>query len=261
MNVAMSKTEETDARRYLFDLTFDGEIGLNGKKKEAEPTFSKEELEEVKNTAYNKGVFDGKKEVTDKQNKHIESLLENINEKIIETTNKNTDFWKHQIKQMQRIALTIAKKILPAYAKKHGLHEIETVINKVMNEMGSEPRLVFRIPKIQFDAAKTIIDKIAKESAYEGKLIILEDNELEISECRIEWADGGIERDLKKLWEDIDKVMAETQTLDNENRSEEEKEEIEIEIETKDDDKTSDESIKENETVNTTDNLPSGDEK
>lgn len=215
MNTDMNKPDQKDARRYLFDLAFDGNAGDDSEKKESDLTFSKDELEEVKRTAYIEGIAAGKKEASSEEDARLETLLKNIDCQVSQTTHESTAFWGHQLGQMQKIALMIAKKVMPAYTQKYGLSEIETVVTKVMTEMGQEPRLVFRVPESQFDEAKKRIDATAAQAAYAGKLVILGDPELEISECRVEWADGGIERDLKKLWEDIDKVMAEVQTLDD----------------------------------------------
>ncbi len=55
------------------------------------------------------------------------------------------------------------------------------------------------------------------EKAYEGKVVILGDADLGPSDCRIEWADGGIERDVRALWEEIDHVLAEVQTIEHPN--------------------------------------------
>lgn len=213
MNTDTTKPDLESKRRYLFDLSFDDEVGGPGGR-EAKPTFSQEDMEKERQTAYQNGFAAGAQEAKAAQDANMEILLKNIDCQVAQVSSESTDFWGHQLSQLQRIALMITKKILPAYTEKNGLDEIEAVVTKVMTEMSQEPRLVFRVPESQFDDAKKQIDTIAAQAAYAGTLVILGDKELGISECRIEWADGGIERDLKKLWSDIDTVMAEVQSLD-----------------------------------------------
>lgn len=210
----MSNDDQTDARKYLFDLSFDSDVGTGGKKKEPEPTFSKDDLEAAKAAAHQEGFNAGKAEANREQDARIEFLLNNIDTKVLQAMRESGSFWESQVHLLQKTVLVIAQKIMPSYVKKHGLDEIKAIVTKVMAEMSQEPRLVFRVSEEQFDEAKKRIDEVAKDAAYDGKLIVLGDKDLTESECRIEWTDGGIERDLKSLWEHIEQVMGEVQTID-----------------------------------------------
>src|SRR3546814_7302027 len=45
-------------------------------------------------------------------------------------------------------------------------------------------------------------------SGFEGKLVFLADERLKTGDLRVEWADGGAERNQKALWQEIDAVIA-----------------------------------------------------
>lgn len=203
------------AKKYLFDLTFDSpESRATSERDKPKPTFTEEQLEAAKKEAYAEGAAAGKKAALEDQQQHMNALLTQINKHLAVVIQQSLDEWQRQLAQMQQIALVIARKIMPRYVERNGLDEIEAIITKVVTEMSREPRLVFRVCEAQFDDAKARINAIAEQAAYAGKLVILGDPELGQSECRIEWADGGIERDLKTLWQDIDRVLEEVQALD-----------------------------------------------
>ena len=42
---------------------------------------------------------------------------------------------------------------------------------------------------------------------YAGKMIILADNTLEANDCRLEWADGGMERSVNLTWSEVERQM------------------------------------------------------
>ena len=41
-------------------------------------------------------------------------------------------------------------------------------------------------------AAREKIERLAKQSGFEGRLVILAEPEIVTGDCRIEWADGGV---------------------------------------------------------------------
>ena len=43
-----------------------------------------------------------------------------------------------------------------------------------------------------YEAAREQIERLAKQSGFEGRLVILAEPEIETGDCRIEWADGGV---------------------------------------------------------------------
>jgi len=42
------------------------------------------------------------------------------------------------------------------------------------------------------EAARERIERLAKQSGFEGRLVILAEPEIDTGDCRIEWADGGV---------------------------------------------------------------------
>ena len=56
----------------------------------------------------------------------------------------------------------------------------------------STPHLVVRINDSLYEAAREQIERLAKQSGFEGRLVILAEPEIETGDCRIEWADGGV---------------------------------------------------------------------
>jgi flagellar assembly protein FliH len=49
-----------------------------------------------------------------------------------------------------------------------------------------------RINDQLYDAAHARIEAMAKQSGFQGRLVILAEPEIATGDCRIEWADGGV---------------------------------------------------------------------
>ena len=54
------------------------------------------------------------------------------------------------------------------------------------------PHLVVRINEQLYEAARERIERLAKQSGFEGRLVILAEPDIVTGDCRIEWADGGV---------------------------------------------------------------------
>jgi flagellar assembly protein FliH len=231
MGTHVTNPDPNDARKFLFDLAFDSEMPMHASKKEKPPAFTEEQIEEFKKQAYSEGFSDGQAAAEKNQNHFMNMLLSNLEKDIVKVMEGTGARWDDTLAQAQEIALIIAKKVIPTYTARHGMDEIGAIVSKVFNEVAREPRLVFRVPENMFDAAKEKIESLSATAAYAGKLVILGDPDIGISECRIEWADGGIERDLRKVWTAIDHIMDEVQPTTPMTMSSPEEEETKIEPE------------------------------
>jgi flagellar assembly protein FliH len=102
---------------------------------------------------------------------------------------------------------SIIGKLFPTLQKCDGLGEIATLVGACLRESVAEPRLVVRVPDALFERAQQRLSPMTAASGFPGKLIILADEALTGSDCRVEWADGGAERDLARTWRDIEAAM------------------------------------------------------
>jgi len=71
-----------------------------------------------------------------------------------------------------------------------------------------EPRLVIRVADAMLDPVTTRLTALAEQQGHTAKLVFIADATLAPADCRIEWADGGAERDIARLWGDIDRAVA-----------------------------------------------------
>jgi flagellar assembly protein FliH len=113
--------------------------------------------------------------------------------------------------EMQRDAIAVLRAVLqkavPALCRKHPLAEIETLVADCLRDSLSEPRIVLRVADTAFDAVQRRLAALSASAGYPGKLVLLADAALGPGDCRVEWADGGAERDLPRLLSDIDAAL------------------------------------------------------
>ena len=52
-----------------------------------------------------------------------------------------------------------------------------------------------RVNDALYAVAKEKLDDIVRARSFEGRLVVLAEPDIALGDCRIEWADGGINRD------------------------------------------------------------------
>ena len=101
------------------------------------------------------------------------------------------------------VALVALRKVLPELARRVGQQEIEALTTEVLGEQAEEPRLVFRVPDSSFDIMVERIGMLATQRGFAGKPVVIAEEGLGQADCRIEWADGGIERVADRTLADV----------------------------------------------------------
>jgi flagellar assembly protein FliH len=98
-----------------------------------------------------------------------------------------------------RLAFAIARKLVPHLLKREPQAELEAMIKDCLAELRDEPRIVARAAPETVEALKPRIDRLANDAAFAGSVILLADTALGPDQCRLEWADGGAERDQTRV--------------------------------------------------------------
>jgi flagellar assembly protein FliH len=90
------------------------------------------------------------------------------------------------------VAVSVARKLCNELVAVEPLTEIESLVRDCFSHLVSTPHLVVRINDQLYDAAHARIEAMAKQSGFQGRLVILAEPEIATGDCRIEWADGGV---------------------------------------------------------------------
>lgn len=105
------------------------------------------------------------------------------------------------------LAVTAARRLAGTLVEREPLSEIRALLADCLGPLRKAPHLVVRLAAIDADALKPIVDRLARESGFEGRIVILGEDEISRGDCRIEWADGGILRDRSRLEAEIDAAV------------------------------------------------------
>jgi flagellar assembly protein FliH len=104
-------------------------------------------------------------------------------------------------------AAEITRRLLPSLGKREAIGEVEALIRECLARLHEEPRLVVRVADELLDPVRQRIDQLTAAAGYTGRIILFADPALTSGDARVEWADGGAERDSAALWREIDSAI------------------------------------------------------
>ena len=90
------------------------------------------------------------------------------------------------------VAVAVARKLCSELIAREPLGEIKGLVKDCFSQLVSTPHIVVRIHDSLYETARDHIERLAKQSGFEGRLVILAEPEIEAGDCKIEWADGGV---------------------------------------------------------------------
>ena len=102
------------------------------------------------------------------------------------------------------LALSIGKKLAGEALSRFPLDNIEALINECLGPLRTTPHLVVRLHEKDAEAITETVGKFARESGFDGRFVVLGEPEFAPGDCRIEWADGGIIRNLDTVETEIE---------------------------------------------------------
>ncbi|HLZ02936.1 MAG TPA: FliH/SctL family protein [Bradyrhizobium sp.] len=114
------------------------------------------------------------------------------------------------------VAVAVARKLCSELIAAEPLGEITGLVQDCFSHLVSTPHLVVRVNASLYEVARESIERLAKQSGFEGRLVILAEPEIATGDCRIEWADGGVVLDRAAIDARIDELVGRYITSRNE---------------------------------------------
>jgi hypothetical protein len=87
------------------------------------------------------------------------------------------------------------------------LDEVKGLITGCLDMVADEPRIVVRVSEALIDALAEDVDQLAARGGFQGTVVLLGEADLNGADCRVEWADGGAERDVEALLQKVDAAV------------------------------------------------------
>ena len=176
--------------KFLFDMDFSAPD-----KARERPATSAEIAQKIATAearAYRDGFDAGQREAKAESDRRTALALEEIGIGIRGIASRFSGIETRMETEAVDVAIAVARKLCSELIAGEPLGEIVGLVGNCFSHLVSTPHLVVRINDSLYEAARERIERLAKQSGYEGRLVILAEPGIATGDCKIEWADGGV---------------------------------------------------------------------
>lgn len=178
--------------KFLFDVDF-----AAGSQREPTITLSDHaaKLAEAEAAARQRGYAEGQHDAEVENGRRIASTLERIATGVDHAAGALKAIEARLECEAVEVAVAVARKLAPTLIEREPFAEISALASSCFRELVAAPHIVVRINDTLYAAAREKLEDITRAHGYEGRLVVLGEPSVAVGDCRIEWADGGINRD------------------------------------------------------------------
>lgn len=201
-----------DIEKFSFSLDFEEEEERRKRLREerrrqkaeqAKKKYTDEDLVEARKTAAEQARQEARQEaekefeqaVEHRQNAALEVIGDRLKTMMEELHDQRIGHQRRAVTTGIQAAIALFKQIAPDIAADNADARIEEMVYDVLQEQIERPRMTIYLAPGMADALSDKIKARANEAGYDGQLQINSADDLAMGDVRIDWGDGGIERD------------------------------------------------------------------
>jgi flagellar biosynthesis/type III secretory pathway protein FliH len=211
MNTAQKYIFDTDfeeeAKQILLEIKQEAEAEANAKIEEPDPTFTEAELHTARTEGFNAGKEEGIREAAGATEQRILETLKALSQQTEQIFHGMEDLNTTAIQNAMSVGASIVRKLFPHLNERHAETEVEALIDTVIKQVISDPKIQVHVNAGLFDAVKNRLSPTAEQIGHGKKVEIIADSTLPEGNCRIEWESGGAARDAAGVWRDVDEIL------------------------------------------------------
>ncbi len=208
------------AEKFMFDYSFDNEPEVQLESEAAPeqpeeaaeeepivPTFSEEDIEIARQQSFDAGKQEGLAATTETLAKQMNVTLALIDQKLTEAFGAQDAANEELARSALSVAKGICGKMLPTMAEKNAFDEVERVITEVFSKLVDHPSATISVHTSLLEAIEQRVKELSESKGYQGKIIFRADDTMAPDDCKVEWYNGGSERDSQAIWQEISTII------------------------------------------------------
>ena len=191
--------------KFLFDTDFAAPDRTREKAASAAEVAQKIAAAEA--SAYQAGFDAGQREAKAESDRRVAFAMEEIRVAVQGIASRFGNIEAKMETEAVDVAVAVARKLCAELIAREPLGEIIALVKDCFSHLVATPHLVVRINDALYESAREKIERLAKQSGFEGRLVILAEPEIATGDCRIEWADGGVVLERGAILTKIDELV------------------------------------------------------
>ncbi|HTZ02822.1 MAG TPA: FliH/SctL family protein [Xanthobacteraceae bacterium] len=182
-------------KKFLFDTDFAGAADGQAAVSAITLVEHAQKLAEAEAAGRERGYAQAQSDATVESSRRLAEALDRI-AAAMAVANKALGAIESRLEcEAVEVAVAVARKLAPTLVAREPFAEISALAGDCFRQLITAPHIAVRVNDALYAVAKEKLDDIARANSFEGRLVVLAEPDIALGDCRIEWADGGINRD------------------------------------------------------------------
>lgn len=160
-------------------------------------------IEEASKNAYDKAMEDAKNSSFEQQN----ILLENIKNQLMTIYSTLDEKQTTLEASALKFSIEMVRKILPTLEKERAEKEVKNFLAENFANFSNQDTLSFSFNPEIISSVADSISRLAEQNDFSGKISVHKDVSLSLSDCRVEWKSGGVERKTSDIVNKVENLV------------------------------------------------------
>jgi flagellar biosynthesis/type III secretory pathway protein FliH len=214
MTILESKQIQPFVMRLIDEIPAKGFVPLGApvppRPKILPPSFSEEELMKAREEGYvsgrESGLTEGKS-VFLEATQQLKNAISNLDKQIEAVFNAQQQSWQNAEKRILELSSLIARKVAGDTLKHDLTGHLNSVVKPLLQMIVTEPVINISLHSSLAGLMSENIRTMGEELKYSGKINIVTDDKLPVTDCAIRWEQGGADVSTSDLWEKIQNTL------------------------------------------------------
>lgn len=192
--------------KFLFDVDF--ARGAAERKQTVALAEHALKIAEAEKVAHDRGYAAAQNDAKVESDRRIAVALERIATAIAAGNSALKAIETRLESEAVEVAVAVGRKLAPALMAREPFAEIAALASDCFRQLVATPHIAVRVSDALYSTTQEKLGEIVRARGFEGRLVVLAESDIAPGDCRIEWADGGVNRDSAAADAEIGKAVA-----------------------------------------------------
>ena len=186
----------SSATKYLFEADFSP--AASEKERPIAPAEHALKLAEAESKGFADGFATAERERVAEAERRTAAAFEQIGDGLVRLSQGLAAVENRLEAEAVEVAAAVGHKLAADLMAREPFAEIAALATECFKQLVTAPHVVVRVNDSLLTVAKERLGEAARTRGFEGRLVVIAEPEIAVGDCRIEWADGGVNRNGEK---------------------------------------------------------------
>ncbi|NRB14119.1 MAG: hypothetical protein HRU29_06935 [Rhizobiales bacterium] len=202
----LNEIKMAEPLKFTFDTAF-GTRSEDVRLREPVRIISQDDVDAARTQGFIQGRIDGLAEAETQYKAEFKTTLDQMVGQFENLLTGQTQAHNEAMDKAQNFAILIAKKIGQSALEQHPTKTVTKLIADCLSHINNMPHLVVRVNPEVSQLTKDELQPLIEQKGFEGKLMIMGEENIALGDCAIEWADGGVAHNSQAIISQINQLL------------------------------------------------------